>query len=440
MENQKIHIQRKPGVTKPEQKFSPIGCTVNLAILIAIIIFFGNWFREIVQSYVPGMDDPVSGYIQFVSAFIAYSLGLIPATFLMIAARKLLLEEKQDSFAHIDITWDDSLNRKLTAFETKRQKLSFFFYCVTALISVVIIFILYNVYMVSLTLEAPANHIVPVMAVVFMLLLGGFILITAKNLIFKNYQQKYRKELVPEIINMIIPDIRYDPSRMIEQEEFNKSEIVSALGGQTSLPVSYSGKDYCEGEIDNRPVRFSNLKVIRRSRGTSQSAQSTVVFTGLFAIADFQRETSGKTLLYPDLAERSFGKLVGTFLQEKAAALLSKEYKIVQLENPDFEHFISVYSTDQIEARYILTTSLMERINEFYRDIPDERSLSIAIHSGKLFIAIHDHTGSGDFIDAPMLKGKCTDPAYFKELVLDLYLIKDLFKAIYHNTGLWEHS
>ena len=34
----------------------------------------------------------------------------------------------------------------------------------------------------------------------------------------------------------------------------------------------------------------------------------------------------------------------------------------MKLENPDFEKTFDVYSTDQIEARYLLSPSMMERL------------------------------------------------------------------------------
>ena len=56
----------------------------------------------------------------------------------------------------------------------------------------------------------------------------------------------------------------------------------------------------------------------------------------------------------PDTAERLLGKF-GQKIQE-----ISGPCELVKLENPDFEKLFAVYSTSQIEARYVLTPVMME--------------------------------------------------------------------------------
>ena len=56
-------------------------------------------------------------------------------------------------------------------------------------------------------------------------------------------------------------------------------------------------------------------------------------------------------MVLPDVAERCFGSLIGNFFQK----MNFSDGSLVKLENPDFEKLFSVYSHDQIEARYILT-------------------------------------------------------------------------------------
>lgn len=41
---------------------------------------------------------------------------------------------------------------------------------------------------------------------------------------------------------------------------------------------------------------------------------------------------------------------------------------VVRLEDPEFEKIFVVYSSDEVEARYILSTSFMERLVEFRKN------------------------------------------------------------------------
>jgi hypothetical protein len=44
---------------------------------------------------------------------------------------------------------------------------------------------------------------------------------------------------------------------------------------------------------------------------------------------------------------------------------LARKEKLVKLEDPDFNKHFVVYGEDQVEARYVLSTSLMRRITDF---------------------------------------------------------------------------
>ena len=79
----------------------------------------------------------------------------------------------------------------------------------------------------------------------------------------------------------------------------------------------------------------------------------------------------------------------------------------VTLEDPIFEKKFDVYSTDQIEARYLLTTSFMERLLELSSSYGDS-DLQCSFYNDRLLLMIasrknHFETGSifqpADFTD-----------------------------------------
>ncbi len=55
-------------------------------------------------------------------------------------------------------------------------------------------------------------------------------------------------------------------------------------------------------------------------------------------------------------------------------------------ENPDFEKTFDVYSTDQIEARYLLSPSMMERL--FALDREFNKNITISFRDSNILIAI----------------------------------------------------
>ena len=59
----------------------------------------------------------------------------------------------------------------------------------------------------------------------------------------------------------------------------------------------------------------------------------------------------------------------------------------VVLEDPEFNKMFEVYSKDQTEARYILTTSFIERFKQL-KDIFKAESVSASFLENSLFVAI----------------------------------------------------
>ena len=108
-------------------------------------------------------------------------------------------------------------------------------------------------------------------------------------------------------------------------------------------------------------------------------------------------------------------------------------YKKVDLESVSFENKYNVYSDDQIEARYLLTPSMMERIEnlkftfkaKYVRGAFKDNKLTLAIHTGKDMFAM-----GSDFKDS--------DSNTFQELydeMISVLKIVDELKLNQH-TGL----
>ena len=76
-------------------------------------------------------------------------------------------------------------------------------------------------------------------------------------------------------------------------------------------------------------------------------------------IADFHKNFRFDLLVVPDVAERSFGSLVGNFLQKMN---VTRSGRLMKMEDPEFEKYFAVYGRDEIETRYILSPAMMRRM------------------------------------------------------------------------------
>ncbi|MBK9456075.1 MAG: DUF3137 domain-containing protein [Bacteroidetes bacterium] len=77
-------------------------------------------------------------------------------------------------------------------------------------------------------------------------------------------------------------------------------------------------------------------------------------------MADFNKHFNGNTYVLSDFGERFLGGF-GKMLQ----GLSIGRPDVVRLEDVEFEKQFVVYSSDEVEARYILSTSFMEQIMAF---------------------------------------------------------------------------
>ena len=105
--------------------------------------------------------------------------------------------------------------------------------------------------------------------------------------------------------------------------------------------------------------------------------------------------------------------------------------QLVKLEDPEFEKHFVVYSKDQIEARYILSTSLMRRIVDFKKKTKKDIHLSFV--GSKVYVAI---SYVRDLFEPRVFQTLLSfEPIqqYFEDLSLAIGIVDDLNL----NTRIW---
>jgi uncharacterized membrane protein len=166
------------------------------------------------------------------------------------------------------------------------------------------------------------------------------------------YRQSFKSKVVAEIVKSYNQEWQYLFDTCINQSEYKRSGLFPHQYDR------YTGDDFVTGKIEKTDFQFSELhtqykQVTYGSKGQRHEHWVTI-FRGLFVHADFNKNFSGTTYVLPDTAER----LLGTFGQ--SLQKLSGRGDLVKLENIEFEKRFVVYSSDQVESRYILTPAIME--------------------------------------------------------------------------------
>ncbi|MEM7519090.1 MAG: DUF3137 domain-containing protein [Planctomycetota bacterium] len=110
-------------------------------------------------------------------------------------------------------------------------------------------------------------------------------------------------------------------------------------------------------------------------RGSGKNRRTVTVFDGVFVLFTVAKSFSGKTVIRRDAGlfnpfQSPFGGL-----------------ERIALEDPVFEKRFEVYGTDQVEARTLLTTSFMERLEGLARALYGKQ-LQAAFYDDRLLIML----------------------------------------------------
>lgn len=242
---------------------------------------------------------------------------------------------------------------------------------------------------------------------------------------YSDYKRKYKEQLIGNIVKFFDDSLTYSPFGYIPENKFLASNIFSIK------PDRYSGSDYVSGKIGQTEIEFSYICAEYKSETTSHDSNGHsnreeywhTIFKGIFFIADFNKHFSSQVLLWPDGSGR-FLKAI-----KKKLAYFSK-WQVINLEDPEFEKYYIAYGTDQVEARYILSTSLMRRIIDYRKKV--KRKVYISFKDSLMYIGI-----SGNFSFKTSLFSSVKNYSRLTEIYDILSMIISIVEEFSLNTRIW---
>ncbi len=160
----------------------------------------------------------------------------------------------------------------------------------------------------------------------------------------------------------------------------------------------------------------AHLEVVSTTRRSgNKETEYQRVFDGLLLIYHFPKSFRGHTVVVPDR----------TWLGNKIAG--RKHGERVMLEDPRFEEIYAAFSDDQVEARYLLTPTFMERLTALAEHLSARNALAFAFQDNDLLIAFHSKVGhfEGGSLFKPL-----ENPERSKQLLEELRMIYDLVERL----------
>lgn len=251
------------------------------------------------------------------------------------------------------------------------------------------------------------------------------------SVFFDLYGRDFKSKVIGKIIKFIDPDKRFSYSPRIIFSDTPAALEASTLFGHSIYRVHED--DCVSGKLGKTSVFFSEVLaedpprdrglgrlLINRSYGTHNSKyifhiiviisfvklvfglpfvlkcvtqgrkldftdfwQGTAFrrtrFKGLFFRANFNKSFKQRTVVLPE----------GNFADDvtrRVTALSQPHGQAIKLEDPQFRQLFRVYGEDQVEARYLLSTSLMDRLVTLRKKL--NRPVWVAFVGNQIYLAI----------------------------------------------------
>lgn len=255
-----------------------------------------------------------------------------------------------------------------------------------------------------------------------MLMQGGivsFALVSfAAGWLMSGYKRRFKRNIFAKIVAKIDPNLNYDPHGMMPKALFVSSGLFE------SRIDFYEGNDLIRGKIGEVPIEFSDLKVEKEVRDSKGRKYRSTIFAGTFIITEFHKNFSKEVFVYPDVAEKYLG-VAGGWLQ----GVLSQ--KLVRMDSPKFEKEFKVVAEDPVEAHYLLTPNIMEKLVELRKRADAPIYLSFRLN--KLYIAI---SNGGNWFEPTIFKSLLSMDT-FKSYIENINLILGIVEELNLNRRIW---
>lgn len=171
-------------------------------------------------------------------------------------------------------------------------------------------------------------------------------------------------------------------------------------------------EDLIEGERAGCAFQLYEAHLQER-RQSGRSSTMVTVFRGQLVRIAFPTAFHGTTVVLRDAGMFNFAKGAGSDL------------KRVGLVDPVFEKAFEVFGSDQVEARYLLTPTFMERLLELERELEGSK-LRAAFTGGDLLIAVE----GGDMFEAGSMFETLHDPERARRIMGEIETIHGMIDAL----------
>ncbi|WP_343531161.1 DUF3137 domain-containing protein [Pedobacter sp.] len=247
---------------------------------------------------------------------------------------------------------------------------------------------------------------------ILILIVIGSIMFSLGNKDRKQYRSIYKQGVIVNMLEGIDGNLQVNPNSGISPTDF----VDSFLFGEK--PDAYKTEDLVYGEIGKTTIHFAEVGAqVHRGRGYED------IFKGIFFCASFNKHFDGLTLIRP---QSYTGSAVNWVSRQ-----VSGDARVVNLENTDFNNTFFTQTSNQIEARYLLTPAMMEKLlvlNQYA-----DSTIFVSFVWSNIYIAFPlNH----DYFEPPVFKSLLSEDLLKKDIEI-LKLMYGIVEELDLNTRIW---
>ncbi|PKG72847.1 Galanin [Shewanella sp. GutCb] len=204
---------------------------------------------------------------------------------------------------------------------------------------------------------------------IFYLFLAGLLLpfLWWTNRPIKHYKQDVKQRVYPQIFKYFGSDFIFSRDHQMSLTGLKSSKILPHYDGANF-------DDYVQGTYKGVEIALNELHLTKQVQ-RDKSTDTVSVFKGLMIELSSHKAFQGHTVVVKNRGGL-MNFLSGSF----------KGLDRVKLEDPIFEKQFDVFSTDQIEARYLLTVTFMERLQALSSSF--DNKIQCAFYQNRLLIML----------------------------------------------------
>ncbi len=250
----------------------------------------------------------------------------------------------------------------------------------------------------------------------------------------KKQMYELNEEIIKDILVFISngdrEKIKYEPKTRLSTESFDNMELfnldVVKYNGKNYTCVPYNKKNIVLSDINTYVYDESEYERIiykdgKKYKQKVRRKQKRNIFQGIYIGVPLAKNNSAHMYLIPN-------NLNDKILQSKIMEYIKYNGKHVMLENLEFSKKYKVFCDDEIQARYILSLSFMEKINELDKLFTGKKY--IVFKEGKRFAICIEGITVEDIrnITLPVFRNEVKE----KEALTEIFNKLNRFIYIYH--------